>query len=150
MTQNMTGRETICKHFASKRAPADATLLMILLSACEAARAEGLTIAPGKPALAVRAGRWAVTFPRSVDAVGALLVGMPTRARGYDLETFFADAATILGITPALVHWVCDGFDDEEEPPTVADGFDPAVVEAYEVGATLRGRYCADDYDDVS
>jgi hypothetical protein len=32
----------------------------------------------------------------------------------------------------------------------VADGFDPAMVEGFEVGAALRRRHCADDCDDLN
>ena len=91
-----------------------------------------------------------MSFPRKVDAIGAVLVGTPSGARSCSEEEVMKDAAAILGITPALVNWVMDGFDDEEEPPTVADGFEPAVVEAYRVGAVLRRRYCAGDCDDAN
>jgi hypothetical protein len=121
------------------------SLFVRLANACEAARARGLELSPGNPCLAVRAGRYAASFGKRVDPLGALLIGVPTRAACYDLGTAFTDAAALLGVSKAWVHWMCDGVDDLEDPPTVEEGFAPEAIEAHAVGAALRARYFADD-----
>ncbi len=121
------------------------SLLMALSSSLEAAHARGLKIGSGDPVLAIRGGRYAAGFTRCVDVLGAVLIGSPTRAECYEFERALEDAAAMLGTTREIVAWVCAGFDHDEDPPTLEEGYDPAVVDAHAIGAALRRRYCHDD-----
>jgi hypothetical protein len=122
-------------------------MLSRLIAACDAAVAKGFAIRPGSPALVVRGGRYALALaPSKLDPMGAMLLGTPTRTLSYTEEGAMRDAAALLGTTPALINWANDGFDQTEHPPTLKDGFEADVIDAFEAGDALRVRYLRDVY----